>query len=87
MRNKVYDGIDKLLTDKLKATGEKISDKINSLVSKKVDSIKNLGKEKIKEKMGSFIDNLGGKSKRFPVLKRKLQRGLYCKGKFKKAVF
>ncbi len=63
LRKKVYDGIDKLLTDKLKATGEKISDKINSLVFQKVESIKNLGKEKIKEKMGSFIDNLGGKSK------------------------
>jgi hypothetical protein len=63
LKKKVLAGINNTLLEKFKATGTNLSDKINGIVSKKIDSIKNSGKEKIKEKLGSFIDNLGGKSK------------------------
>ncbi len=76
LRTKLLEGIDNLLLDKFKSTGANITEKINGLVSKKIDSIKNSGKAKIKEKLGSFIDNLGGKSKG-STLKKSVSTGDY----------
>ncbi|HEY9062471.1 MAG TPA: DUF5702 domain-containing protein [Pseudobacteroides sp.] len=63
LKKRVLDGINNTLLEKFKAAGDNLSDKIDEIVSKKINSIKNSGKDKIKEKLGSFIDNLGGKSK------------------------
>ncbi|MDP4181411.1 MAG: DUF5702 domain-containing protein [Bacillota bacterium] len=63
LKKKVISKIDNTLGVKLDAAGKNLSEKLNNIVSKKIQSIKNTGKDKIKSKLGDFIDKIGGKSK------------------------